>query len=401
MMNTAETPQPLQGIRVVDFTHAWAGPTCTTLLGDMGADVIKIEPIKGDFYRATMDGAMFANVNRNKRSISFNLKDPEGYDVAWKLLEKADVYVENFVPGVIDRLGFGYDKVSEANPGIILCSISGYGQRGPYKKRPGFDPVAQAVSGVMLATGEADRPPVRILPSMFDYSAGLHSAFGIVIAIMEKQRTGKGRQIDISLVDMGVICMSPFVTHFGLTGQLPQRFGSGHQAWVPYQAFETKDGYVLIAVPADHMWQALCKELGLPELAADPRFSSPEGRRQNREEIVTAVNNATKEYSGIELEEKLCAVGVPSGKLRDISEVIEGPYMEERRLLEEIDDPELGRIKVVDTPIFFSGKAPPTKMRTPMIGEHTADVLKELGYEDGKIQELLDKGVARQQTPVS
>ena len=392
---SAKTPKPLKGIKVIDFTHAWSGPTCTTLLGDMGADVIKIEPITGDFYRATMDGAMFPNVNRNKRSISLNLKEPEGFEIAWKMLQNADVYVENFVPGVIERLGFGYDKISEANPGIILGSISGYGQFGPYSTRPGFDPVAQAVSGIMLATGEADRPPVRILPSMIDYSAGLHAAFGIICALMEKQRTGKGQRIDISLIDMGVVCMSPFVTHYGLTGQLPQRFGSGHQAWVPYQAFETNDGYILIAVPADHMWKNLCKEIGLDDIGADSRFATPEGRRQHRDEIVAAVNEATRKFSGIELEERLCAVGVPSGKLRTVKEVVEGPYMVARGLLQEIDDPELGPIKVVNTPIFFSDKPPKTITRPPLIGEHTLQILHEQGYTNDEIKSLSDKGVIR------
>jgi crotonobetainyl-CoA:carnitine CoA-transferase CaiB-like acyl-CoA transferase len=226
-------PTPLKGIRVVDVTHAWAGPACTTLLGDMGADVIKIEPFAGDSFRILSDGALFVNINRNKRGICLDLKKGEGLEIVRKLLKKGDVFIENFVPGTVKRLGLGYEEVSRVNPGIIYCSISGYGQDGPFRNRPGYDPVAQAMSGIMEAQGDPGGGPVRILPATIDYCSGINVAFGIVASLLERQKTGKGQRIDVSLLDVALNQMSPYVTAYSRTGELPQKMGSGHTAWAP------------------------------------------------------------------------------------------------------------------------------------------------------------------------
>ena len=395
VIDDRQMQRPLKGVKVIDFSHAWAGPTCTMLLGDAGADTIKVEPTTGDFYRTAMDGAVFINVNRNKRSIALDLKTNEGRRIALKLLERADVLVENFVPGVMDRLGLGYQTISKMNPRMIYCSISGFGQEGPYHKRPSFDPVAQAMSGIMLATGEPDRPPVRILPPMIDYSAGIHAAYGIVIALLNREQTGKGERIDISLMDIGIVQMGAFVTHYTMTGELPERMGSAHKAWAPYQAFEASDGWVLIAVASDEMWLNLCKVLKLEDLGNDSRYATPQSRRKHRKELTESLTKVTRQYRARELESLLSEAGVPSGQLRNIAEVMEDPQVKARHLIDDIEYPGLGKIKVVKNPIFFSGHAPRTQLQAPQLGEHTAAVLAELGYSEAEIQRLEDTGIVR------
>jgi len=395
VIDDRQIQRPLKGVKVIDFSHAWAGPTCTMLLGDAGADTIKVEPTTGDFYRTAMDGAVFINVNRNKRSIALDLKTNEGRRIALKLLERADVLVENFVPGVMDRLGLGYQTISKMNPRMIYCSISGFGQEGPYHKRPSFDPVAQAMSGIMLATGEPDRPPVRILPPMIDYSAGIHAAYGIVIALLNREQTGKGERIDISLMDIGIVQMGAFVTHYTMTGELPERMGSAHKAWAPYQAFEASDGWVLIAVASDEMWLNLCKVLKLEDLGNDSRYATPQSRRKHRRELAESLTKVTRQYRARELESLLSEAGVPSGQLRNIAEVMEDPQVKARHLIDDIEYPGLGKIKVVKNPIFFSGHAPRTQLQAPQLGEHTAAVLAELGYSEAEIQRLEDTGIVR------
>ena len=395
VIDDRQIQRPLKGVKVIDFSHAWAGPTCTMLLGDAGADTIKVEPTTGDFYRTAMDGAVFINVNRNKRSIALDLKTNEGRRIALKLLERADVLVENFVPGVMDRLGLGYQTISKMNPRIIYCSISGFGQEGPYHKRPSFDPVAQAMSGIMLATGEPDRPPVRILPPMIDYSAGIHAAYGIVIALLNREQTGKGERIDISLMDIGIVQMGAFVTHYTMTGELPERMGSAHKAWAPYQAFEASDGWVQIAVASDEMWLNLCKVLKLEDLGNDSRYATPQSRRKHRKELAELLTKVTRQYRARELESLLSEAGVPSGQLRNIAEVMEDPQVKARHLIDDIEYPGLGKIKVVKNPIFFSGHAPRTQLQAPQLGEHTAAVLAELGYSEAEIQRLEDTGIVR------
>jgi len=395
VIDDRQMQRPLKGVKVIDFSHAWAGPTCTMLLGDAGADTIKVEPTTGDFYRTAMDGAVFINVNRNKRSIALDLKTNEGRRIALKLLERADVLVENFVPGVMDRLGLGYQTISKMNPRMIYCSISGFGQEGPYHKRPSFDPVAQAMSGIMLATGEPDRPPVRILPPMLDYSAGIHAAYGIVIALLNREQTGKGERIDISLMDIGIVQMGAFVTHYTMTGELPERMGSAHKAWAPYQAFEASDGWVLIAVASDEMWLNLCKVLKLEDLGNDSRYATPQSRRKHRRELAELLTKVTRQYRARELESLLSEAGVPSGQLRNIAEVMEDPQVKARHLIDDIEYPGLGKIKVVKNPIFFSGHAPRTQLQAPQLGEHTAAVLAELGYSEAEIQRLEDTGIVR------
>jgi crotonobetainyl-CoA:carnitine CoA-transferase CaiB-like acyl-CoA transferase len=389
----------LQGIKVVDLTTAMAGPFATTLLGDLGADVIKIEPPRGEHFRYAMDGVWLLAANRNKRGIALDLKTTEGQEIAQKLVKTADVFIENLVPGTVNKLGLGYDRVAQVNPRIIYCSVSGFGQEGPYSQRPAYDPVAQAMSGIMMATGEPDRPPVRQAPSLIDMTSSLY-AFGAILACLwDRERTGKGRRIDIALLDTAVSAMSTYIIHHSITGKLPSRVGTGHVAFAPYQAFDTKDAPIWIGVPTDRFWVAFCQGLGLDELARDSRYSTVKGRNEYRSELVRKVSEVCKQYTSAELESKLVAANVPCGRLLNVGEVSQDIQIKFRNLIEEWDYPGKGLIKTVRAPIMISGELPETRMKTPQLGEHTSQVLAELGYSKQEIQQLIEKGIAIQYEP--
>ncbi|MGB9700605.1 MAG: CaiB/BaiF CoA transferase family protein [Thermodesulfobacteriota bacterium] len=396
MENKNSSWQPLQGIRVADFTQVIAGPACSMLLADMGADVIKIEPLTGDFWRQTTKGSAFLNFNRNKRSIAINLKAEEGYAAVMRIIKKADVLLENFSPGTMAKLNLDYDKVTKENPQIIYCSISGFGQTGPYRERPGYDPVAQAMSGIMINTGEPDRPPVRVLPTMVDYLVGNHMAYAIALALLDRQKTGKGKHFDIALLDVAIMQMGQFFAMYSMTGELPSRMGSGYLAAAPYQAFETKDGYIYIAVTTNEMWKNLCQALNLKHLYEDPRFSTLDGRCQGRAELASEITKITKQYKSQELETILVKANVPCGRLMNIDEIMQDPQVIHRQIIGECEYPQKGKVKIIKTPIFADGRLPQIRRRPPLIGEHSIEILREFGYRDEEIQSLLNKGVIRQ-----
>ncbi len=395
-MNDSASWQPLKGIKVAAFTQVIAGPACGMLLADMGADVLKIEPFAGDFWRRTVSGSAFMNFNRNKRSIAVNLKMPQGREVVMRILKQYDVLVENFTPGTMEKLNLDYETVSRENPRIIYCSISGFGQDGPYQDRPGYDPVAQAMSGIMLNTGMPEGPPVRVLPTMVDYLSGNHMAYAIALALLDREKTGKGRRFDIALLDVAVMQMGQFVALYSMTGELPQRMGSGYIATAPYQAFETQDGYIYIAVTTDEMWKNLCRALKLDRLAQDPKYSTLEARRQNRTELAAEITQVTRQYKNKELEDLLVSFNVPCGRLMQIDEIVKDPHVLHRNIMADIEYPAGRKGKIIKTPIFTSGKAPEIRRFPPAIGEHTAEILTEIGYRQGEIQELLKMGVVSQ-----
>ena len=276
---------PLDDVFVLDLSRILSGPFCTMMLGDMGAKVVKVEPPpRGDDTRLWgppfVNGisTYFLSINRNKRSIGLNLKSPEGRDVLWKLVERADVIVENFRPGVLDKLGFGYDAVSRRNPRIIYASISGYGQTGPYRNRPGYDVVAQGESGIVDLTGEPDRQPVKVGASIADIVAGMYACQGILLAMLARHRTGTGQRIDISLLDGMISTLTYQAMSYFATGRSPTRMGTRHPSIVPYETFETRDGFVNIGAANEKQWQNLCLALGFPDLAYDTRFNTMAGR---------------------------------------------------------------------------------------------------------------------------
>lgn len=389
----------LKGIKVVDLTAAIAGTLDTMILADLGADVIKIEPPNGEHYRHAMDGAILLAMNRNKRDIALDLRTEEGQEIALKLASQADIFTENFVPGTIDKLGLSYEKVSKLNPSIIYCSVSGFGQSGPYSRRPAYDPSGQAMGGIMIATGEPEGKPCRQVTSLLDMSSSLYATISILAALIDRGKTGKGRRIDITLLDASVFAMSPHLTYYSFTGKLPARWGSGAEGWVPYGAFDTKDKPIWIGASIDRFWTAFCQALNLDELLSDQRFALDKGRRKHRDELNAKVSEICQQYTSGELEAKLVEAGVPCATLATIAEVEQNPQVQLRKLIEDWDYPGKGKVKFVKTPIMIDGQFPETKMMAPQLGEHTTAILAEIGCNKEEIQTLLDKGIAVQYKP--
>ena len=320
---------PLDDIFVLDLSRILSGPFCTMMLGDMGATVVKVEPPpRGDDTRLWgppfINGisTYFLSINRNKRSIGLNLKSPQGKEVLWKLVDRADVLVENFRPGVLDKLGFGFDAVSARNPRLIYASISGYGQTGPYRNRPGYDVVAQGESGIVDLTGEPDRQPVKVGASIADIVAGLYAYQGILLAMLARHRTGRGQRVDVALLDGMISTLTYQAESYLATGKSPKRLGTRHPSIVPYETFETKDGFVNIGAANEKQWQNLCRALGFPDLAFDPRFNTMAGRISNYGELRAILDAELKKLTRAEASELLAKYELPVGPINTVAEVL-------------------------------------------------------------------------------
>lgn len=386
----------LDGIKVVDFTQAAAGPFCAMLLGDMGADVVKVEPLTGDHFRAMLKGFWAAAINRNKRSLAVDLRSPEGKEIARKLIAEADVMLEAFVPGVMEKLGLGYEEVKKINPGIVYCSISGYGQDGPYSKRAGYDICAQCESGLLAATGEEGRPPVRVGASLIDYGTGLYTAFAVMAALRHKEKTGQGQWIDASLLDTAVSFMNYWITLYSVNGENPPRVGSGHAMAVPYQVFESKDLPVFVGIANEKNFMEFCSAFKCEDLAKAPRFMSNENRCKNRGVLVPLLQNAMKQFTRQEILEKMTAAGIPSAPVLTVGEMIEDPHVKARNMIVDVAHPGVGKIKIPNMP-FRMSETPGTIRRTmPELGEHTLEILKEMGYTEEQSRKMLEEKVVLQ-----
>src|SRR5688572_5588911 len=348
------SPLPLSGLRVIDLTRVLAGPFCSMLLGDMGADVIKVEePKAGDDARAwgpfVGDGwsAYFLGVNRNKRGLAVDLKSAEGADVLRRLLQSADVFLENFKPGSLDKLGFGVEQTRRLNPRLVHCSISGYGKNGPKRHLSGYDPVAQAESGFMDITGQADGPPMRTGIAMTDYLAGLYAFGGILLALRERDRTGLGQHVDIALFDSVLSTLSMPAGILQATGRNPRRMGNDHAAIAPYETLRAKDGVLMIAAANPRLWRQLCAAVGVPHLADDARFRTNTDRVKNRAELKVELERAFAPHTVTELAAILERASVPCGQVRTVSEAVEDPQVDARQMFFGFDDPELDGFKVL------------------------------------------------------
>ena len=385
--------ETLRDINVVDVSHAGAMPFAAMILADNGAQVIKVESPQGDHFRFSLRGSIMASINRNKRGIVINLKKEEGKEILRKLVCKADVFLENFVPGAMEKLGFGYQDVSKLNPRIIYASISGFGQTGPQKDRPGYDVVAQAMSGIMMATGEKDRPPVRIGTSCIDFGAGMFAAIGVLLALMDREKTGRGQNIDVSLLETGLSWMNHFVTLYSMSGELPQRIGSALPFLAPYQVFETSDGFVFIGVSTDAYWRSFCDLFNLAVLEKDPKYQTNNDRVANRDDLISVLAPIIKKQSSINVLEKLQVAGIPHAPLLRVDEIIENEQIKYRNILHKMKHPEYGEINLVKTPIFRDGKAPDIRLPAPMLGQHTREVLVEQGYKMEDIRKMAENEV--------
>lgn len=392
--------KPLDDLFVVDLSRILSGPVCTMLLADMGAQVIKVEPPPfGDDSRQWGPpfiggiSTYFLSVNRNKKSLGLNLKTEEGRRILWKLIERADVLIENFRPGVLDKLGFGYEAVAKANLRAVYCSISGFGQTGPYRDRPGYDVVAQGESGMMDLTGYPDGPPAKLGASLADVVAGLYAFNGICLALLARHRTGKGQHVDISLLDGMVSTLTYHALIYFTTGRSPKRAGTRHPSIVPYECFQAKDGYVNIAVTNQKQWENFCQVLGFPEIAKDPRFETMKARLANYDGLRALIDRVVSKMTCADVISAISEVGIPVGPINTVGEILEDPHMHAREMVVELTHPEYGPLKMLGIPIKLSDTPGVVENAPPAFGEHNQEVLKEIGYADESITVLARNGV--------
>ncbi|OLC55173.1 MAG: formyl-CoA transferase [Acidobacteria bacterium 13_1_40CM_4_69_4] len=390
----------LEGVRVVDLTRFMAGPFGTAMLGDYGADVLKVEPPgEGDGARAWgppfMGGesVYFLSVNRNKRSLTLNLRHPEGVALLLKLVDRADVVVENFTPGTMSRLGIGDEVLRGRNPRLIYCAISGFGQSGPYRDRPAFDLILQGMGGVMSTTGEEGGGPVRVGIPIADIAGGMYAAYAIVLALLSRGRTGAGQVLDVSMMDAQISWLSYYVGIYLASGEVPPRRGSAHATVVPYQAFVCADGrYITLGTGNDRLFRRFCEIAGLT-LADDPRFGTNPDRIRHRDELIPMLEGVFRSRPAGAWIEALQEAGVPCGPISTVDEIVRDPQVRAREMLVEIDHPSAGRITVPGLPIK-SPEAPGSIRRPPpRLGEHTAEVLEELGVPAAELPRLRGLGV--------
>lgn len=382
----------LDGIKILDFSRALAGPYCTMLLADMGAEVIKVEaPGAGDDSRAwgppfvEGESAYFLSVNRNKKSISLNLKSKDARNIISRMIEKADVLVETNRPGAMERLGLDYESVKKINPKIIYCSISGFGQTGPYRERPGFDQVLQGMGGIMGITGEPGGAPVKVGVAVTDIATGMFAAIGILTALYYRQRTGEGQMVDASMLDGQVSWLTYQAGRYLTSGDVPEKIGSGHPLIVPYQAFKAKDAYINIAVGNDNLWQKFCEATGLQDIVSDPKFATNAQRVKNRSEVVGVISPVIAAKTMDEWLDILEKAGIPCGPIYTIDRIFSDPQVIARDMLVELEHPKCGKIKVTGAPIKFSTTPAEVKNPPPTLGQHNEEVLKELGFSSGDI----------------
>jgi formyl-CoA transferase len=391
---------PLEGIRVLDLTRFMAGPFCTAMLGDYGADVIKIEPPgEGDGTRAWGppfaggESIYFLSVNRNKRSVTLNLRHAEGVTLLLKLADQADVLVENFTPGTMSRLGIGEAVLRPRNPRLIYCAISGFGQTGPYRDRPAFDLILQGMGGVMGTTGEEGGAPVRVGIPIADIAGGMYAAYAITLALLARNRTGAGQYLDVSMMDAQISWLSYYVGIYLTSGEIPPRRGSAHATVVPYQAFACADGrYVTLGAGNDRLFLRFCEVAG-GGLADDPRFRTNPDRIRHRAELIPVLEALFRTRPASAWLEALHAAGVPCGPIYTVDEIVEDPQVRSREMLVEIDHPSAGRITIPGLPVKCSATPGSIRRPPPRLGEHTADVLTDLGVATDEITRLHSLGV--------
>jgi formyl-CoA transferase/CoA:oxalate CoA-transferase len=398
-------PGPLQGIRVIDLTRVLAGPFATQNLGDLGAEVLKIEPPgTGDETRRFppfIDGEShyFLGINRNKKSLVIDLQPEAGKEILRRLVAKADILVENYRPGVMDRLGLGYEVLSALNPRLIYCAISGFGLTGPLRDKPSFDIVTQAMTGALSVNGERGRMPVKLGIPLGDMVGGIFGPIAILAALHERTQTGRGRLIDISLHD-GLIGMLGYFAQLAfITGEDPPPMGSSHPNIVPYGAFPASDGAIIIAVLSEPFWAKLCEALERPDIAADPRYASPALRRERRDEVEELIGSITCTRTVAEWQERLTACDVPNAPVLGVTAALAHPHARAREMVVEAEHATIGPMRVIGRPIKFPGSPQRPVTAPPTFGQHTAEVLRsELGYSDAEIAELRAAGVIDRST---
>jgi formyl-CoA transferase len=394
--------KPLSDIAVLDLSRVLAGPYATMVLGDLGADVIKIErPVVGDDTRhwgppeAGGEAAYYLCVNRNKRSVTVNLKDPQGQRIIRDLARTSDIVIENYMAGALDRLGLGYQDLRQVNPGLIYCSITGFGQDGPYRDKPGYDFMIQGMGGIMSFTGPVEGPPMKVGVAIVDITTGLFAVNAILAALRHREKTGQGQYIDMALLDSTLAWLANVGSNYLVSGVNPTRWGNAHPNIVPYEPFLTADGtYIALAVGNDLQWKKFCELAGLDDLADDPRYATNPARVENRKALIPLVTEAMLKRPGDEWLTELDKLRIPCGPINTLDKVFADPQVIHRRMVAEVPHPTAGTVKMVASPMKMSKTPCEVRRHPPLLGEHTEDVLKErLQFDDARIRHLREAGV--------
>ncbi|UGY18967.1 CaiB/BaiF CoA transferase family protein [Bradyrhizobium septentrionale] len=392
--------EPLSGIRVLDLCRVVSGPFATMQLGDLGADIVKIEdPRQGDESRRYgppfigSESAYFLSVNRNKRSCAIDLKSPAGRDAALELASVADVVIENFRPGTLDKWGLGFDALRARKGDIILCSISGFGRTGADALRPGYDLILQGESGVMDITGDPDGPPTKVGTSIADLVTGLYASQSVLAALMRKSRTGEGGRVDVSMLDAMASLLTFNAGMYFASGESPKRRGNVHPTISPYEPFETSDGWINVGVANDKFWTAFCDVIGRPDLIEDVSFATAPKRAASRNELVAILSPLFARRTRADWLQSLGAAGIPCGAIKSVGEVCETPQLTQRGMVQTVSHPAAGDVKFIARPARFGDEPPAPSTPPPMLGEHTSEVLAEwLGWTDDRLERFAVEG---------
>ncbi|MFN4232871.1 CaiB/BaiF CoA transferase family protein [Thermus sp.] len=394
--------QPLSGIKVLDLSRVLAGPLCTMILADLGAEVIKVEPPWGDETRgwgppfAKGESAYFLSVNRGKKSLALDLKTLEGQEVVRRLAQGADVLVENFKTGDLKRYGLDYESLRELNPRLVYLSITGFGHTGPRAQEPGYDAALQGYTGIMSVTGEPQGPPMKVGVAWIDVMTGMMGAVAVLSALYERERSGLGQQVDLSLFDVGLFALANLGESYLLTGKPPKRLGNAHAQIVPYGAFPAADGWLVLAVGNDEQFARLCQALNLPDLLA--RFPTNAARVEGREEVVEAISQVLKTQPRAHWLQRFWERGIPAAPVNDLAEAFQDPQAQARGAIWTLSHPLLGPLPTLANPLRFLSRTPASpSLPPPLLGEHTEAVLREAGYTPEEVARLVEKGVVRTQ----
>ena len=391
---------PLAGLRVLDLTRILVGPYATMILADLGADVIKLEmPGRGDDARAfpphiNDESAYFMSLNRNKRSITLDLKSETGKRLFRDMIGKVDILVENFRPGTMDRLGLGYDDLKTINPGLIYAAASGFGQTGPYSRKPAYDAIVQAMGGVMSITGQTGGEPTRVGTSIGDITAGLFAATGILAAVIHREKTGEGQMVDVAMLDCQVAILENAIARYDITGEIPAPIGNKHPSIVPFEPFATQDGQLMVAAGNDALWAKLCRAIGRNDMIDDPRFQTNPLRHEHYDEMRPPLAEAFQRRSTAEWQAILDEAGVPNGPINSVDAVMQDPQVLAREMVVPVDHPTAGRTRLPGIPIKMSATPGEIRSPAPLLGQHTEEILIDLfGYSQAEIDALRSENI--------